>query len=220
MFILVTIMLEKIIDMFLYILLFLLLLLVAPIPEWVGQSVYPFVVIAAGIFIATVLLIYHQDWLIRNSARLINRFPRQTIERFAVRIENGLSSLRILRNHHNNLKVGWWSGIIWGTAVLTNYLVLRALDIDASFASALFVLIVLQAGISIRSVPGKIGVFEYLCVLALGVFFVDRTLALSYGVLLHAIVFLPTTIAGLLFFWRTGLSIGQPRAWETVTHAR
>jgi uncharacterized membrane protein YbhN (UPF0104 family) len=63
----------------------------------------------------------------------------------------------------------------------------------------------LQAGISIPSIPGKIGIFEYICVLSLVAFKVDPARAFSYGILLHAIVLLPTTILGLIFFWRLGL---------------
>jgi uncharacterized protein (TIRG00374 family) len=218
-FVLGTIVLEKIIDMLLYVLLFLLLLLISPVPSWVSQPAYPFIIIAMSGFMTVVLLTYRQDWLIKCLTWITNWFPQRMKERIAIRIGAGVSSLGILQDRNSNFKVGWWSSLIWGTAVLTNYLVLRALRIDASFTSSLFVLIVLQAGITIPSVPGKIGVFEYLCVLALGIFSVDRTLALSYGVLLHAIVFLPTTIAGLLFLWNTGLPIGRPVTWETATRA-
>jgi hypothetical protein len=99
--------------------------------------------------------------------------------------------------------------LIWGTAIWTNVLTFRALDLRLPWTAAGLLLAVLQAGISVPSVPGRIGVFQYLCILTLGLFGVSEAAGLSYGILLQAIVFLPTTllsVAGLwLFGWGRGL---------------
>jgi len=67
-----------------------------------------------------------------------------------------------------------------------------------SFVAACLVLVALTIGISVPSTPGRIGVFQYICVLALAVFGVPQAVAFAYGVLLHGIVFLPTTLVGLI----------------------
>ena len=84
-----------------------------------------------------------------------------------------------------------------------NYAVLRALnlDIDAPVLAAFFVLIVLQVGTSVPSTPGKIGVFQYLAVLALAPFGVAREPALTYGVLLHVVGFGPVIMLGGFWSW-------------------
>ena len=71
----------------------------------------------------------------------------------------------------------------------------------------LLVLIALQAGISLPSIPGRFGIFEYICVLALGSFGVAQPLALSYGLLLHFVVLVPTTVLGGVFF----IGLGRER---------
>jgi uncharacterized membrane protein YbhN (UPF0104 family) len=93
--------------------------------------------------------------------------------------------------------------------VLTNYWVLLALDIQAPLVASLLVLVAVQAGISLPSLPGKIGVFELTCILALEIFRVSRTIALSYGILLHAVVFIPILVPGLISFLY--LQIERPR---------
>jgi hypothetical protein len=65
--------------------------------------------------------------------------------------------------------------------------------------------LVLQAGISMPSVPGRIGLFEYLCVLTLSLFGVSQEEALSYGIVLHALVFLPTILLGVLALMGVGM---------------
>ena len=97
------------------------------------------------------------------------------------------------------VKIVLLSVLIWGTAILNNYLLLLAFQIDLPVTAAVLLLVGLQIGISLPSLPGTIGVFEYVCVLVLAVFAVERTAALSYGILLHAIVMLPATLAGIAF---------------------
>jgi hypothetical protein len=126
-------------------------------------------------------------------------------------VDSGLSSLDIFNNQRVLLILAFWSAFVWGTAILNNYLVLLAFNIRLPLTAPLLLLIGLQAGISVSTVPGTIGLFEYICVLALSVFQIDRTFAFSYGILLHSIVFIPSTLLGILSFWLLGLSGSQDR---------
>jgi glycosyltransferase 2 family protein len=78
----------------------------------------------------------------------------------------------------------------------TNYLVFLAFDLPLSFIPALFLLVVLMAGISVPSVPGRFGVFQYLTLTALTVFAVDKGQGLAIGLVLHLITYLPTVLVG------------------------
>jgi uncharacterized protein (TIRG00374 family) len=209
-----TVLLEKLLDMLAYVLLFLLLIVLIPLPAWVNDSLYTFalaiVVAAAGVGLAA----YRPDWLLRIAKKFLTWFPRRwfpgRLRRFALaRIQDGLASLKVLHSRSDLLRLAFWSALVWGTAILNNHLALLALDIHLPWTASLLVLMVLQAGISIPSVPGKIGIFEYSCVLALGVYGVAQAPALSYGILLHAIVLVPSTLLGLVFFWMLGLSASR-----------
>lgn len=206
-FILGTVALEKLLDSILYLMLVVLLILLMPVPEWISQPLYPFALIAVSSLVTVLLMSRYQGELLGLLTRTLGWLPQRPRERITRLAGAALSSLAILKDWRSSLAVSWWSAVVWVTAVLNNYLVLLALGIDAPPPAALLVLVVLQAGIAIPSVPGKIGVFQYLCILALGVFGVDRGLALSYGVLLHAIVFLPVTILGVALLWASGLTV-------------
>jgi uncharacterized membrane protein YbhN (UPF0104 family) len=102
-----------------------------------------------------------------------------------------------MRRRYDLLKLALLSVAIWGTAVWTNLLTFQALGLQLPWTAAAVLLVVLQAGISVPSVPGRIGLFQYLCILSLGLFGVSQSQSLSYGILLQAIVFiLPTLLSG------------------------
>jgi len=61
------------------------------------------------------------------------------------------------------------------------------------------VLLAVQAGNIPPSVPGKLGVFEYAVVLALSVFGVSKGMALSYGIMLHIVAYLPKIVLGMVY---------------------
>jgi uncharacterized membrane protein YbhN (UPF0104 family) len=111
------------------------------------------------------------------------------------------------------LRLVLWTTSIWGLAILNNHFTLLALGIHLPITASMLILVGLQAGISLPAIPGTIGLFEYICVLALSLFGIDQSLALSYGILLHAIVLVPSTIAGMISFWVLGLS-GQRQKFQ------
>ncbi len=91
------------------------------------------------------------------------------------------------------------SFLVWGTAALANYFCLEAVGLNQPAVVALVVLVVLQVGTSVPVSPGGLGVFEYLCVLALALFAVPRAAALGFGVLLHAVAYLTPVALGAAF---------------------
>ncbi len=95
--------------------------------------------------------------------------------------------------------------IIWGLYAAVNYVLLAAVGAPLSWLAALFLLAVLQLGVAIPSSPGRVGVYHYLAVQALGVFGVDQATAVTYAVLLHLIsVMLPAGL-GAILAWRSGI---------------
>jgi hypothetical protein len=205
-FVLGTIGIEKVIEMFSYAVLFVILLLLIPLPDWVSNSGYIFAVIAVVVTVGVMLITYKRGLVMRMLERISRRFPER-LQRYSIpRLRAGIDSLEVLQSNQDLLKLGVWSAIVWGAAILNNHLTLLALNIHLPITASILILIALQAGITIPSVPGRFGIFEYICVLTLGVYGVDQATAFSYGILLHAIVMLPTTLLGLLFFISSGLS--------------
>jgi uncharacterized protein (TIRG00374 family) len=215
-FILGTILVEKVIDSLSYAMLFLFLLLLIPLPEWVGQSLIFFVGVTLLVSAGVVVLAYRRSFLLKILEFATRFLPGERKKGIQSRINAGLTSLDIIQDRVALAKLGFWTLVVWGTAILNNHLVLQAFGLELSWTASLLILVVLQAGISIPSVPGKIGIFEYTCILALAVFRVDPSLSLTYGLVLHGLVFIPTTLAGLIAFWGMGLTGERQKFREGV----
>ena len=164
-----------------------------------------------GLAAAAVLLPLAVDALAWRGTVLVRLLERQArggggwVAQLARHGETIVESLRIIRGWHGlALMQASYLGI-WLALAGVNYAVLRALEIGAPAAAAFVVMVVLQLGTSVPSTPGKIGVFQYLAVLALAPFGVARELALTYGVLLHVVGFGPAVALGGFWSW-TGLA--------------
>jgi uncharacterized protein (TIRG00374 family) len=202
-----TVLLEKLLDTLAYGGLFLVMLFSLPLPAWVGSSVSTFALATVLVTLAAVILAYRPAGLLSLSGRIFARFPGRAGTFVQSHLQEGIDSLRTLRSRSDLARALFWTVVIWATAVLNNALILRALQLRLPWMAPFFVLVVLQIGISLPSTPGSIGVFEYACILALSLFSVDRAGALSFGFVLHAVVFLPVIVFGFLASLYLGVNV-------------
>ena len=88
---------------------------------------------------------------------------------------------------------------LWFLPILSSYVMIRAFDFPLPFSAAVVVFIFIGFGTALPNVPGMIGPYQYACVLALGLFGVDRRVdALAYGLVLNAVQFLTIVGQGLV----------------------
>jgi uncharacterized protein (TIRG00374 family) len=203
-FVLGTIALEKLIDMLAYAGLFLLLLTLTPLPGWVDDSAFT---VAGVAFVAVVVVVavnWRRAWVRGLLWRVGGRLRSKKLLAFFGALVRGSDSLEVINSRWALVLLAAYSAWIWLTAVLTNYLALLALGLQLPVSAALLLLVALLAGINLPAAPGQFGVFEYICILALGVFQVPQPVALSYGLLLHGIVLVSTMLPGLLAFGMLG----------------
>lgn len=203
-FVLGTIVIEKFLDAIAYMLLFVLLLGLMPLPAGVRESSSALILVGVVLGVIMAGLMLQRDMLPGVVERLTQWLPVRVQAQVVGMTSAALRSLNILKQQAELLQLILWTMLIWGTAVLTNYLTLLALGMHLPIAASVLILVVLQVGIAVPSVPGRIGVFELGCVWALAVFGVAQAAGLTYGIVLHAIVLVPSTLIGLLFFWMMG----------------
>jgi hypothetical protein len=85
-----------------------------------------------------------------------------------------------------------------------NYVIFSALGltVDRPWVAAAFLIVVLYLGAVVPSSPGRVGLFHYLAVISLALFGVAKAPALSYGIVLHIVVYGPTAVLGAYYIWR------------------
>lgn len=106
--------------------------------------------------------------------------------------------LRGLRAPLHVIPITLYSVGIWFFLALSVWTGLHAAHLDLPLAAAWTVLAFLGLGVSLPSSPGFVGVIQAATVLALALFAVPRTEALSFSLLLHASQFFPVTALGLV----------------------
>lgn len=110
-------------------------------------------------------------------------------------VSNGLDAWRSAG--HAGAVLAWTVGV-FVLAAAANQILLRAFAIDVPLSAGFALLVVLQAGSVPPSLPGRLGIYNYLTVLTLGLYGVHRTEAAPYSIALYVIAYVPKLVLGAL----------------------
>ncbi len=213
MYVLGTVVVEKFLD--LIFLLFAMALVLSQIvaPDWFtpgftgsGSSAGRLVIVTLLGGVVFGLLIWKGPQVSGWLRRLFKFLPAAWVKWLDAQLSLGIQSLDVFRQPRQLAGVLCLSLLSWLLAASTNALVLAAMGLRLTIWASVLLLVVLQAGLSVPSSPGRIGVFHYLTLITLLFFAVDRETALSSGVILHLVVIGPIGIVGALCLW-----------WEKIT---
>lgn len=216
-----TIVLEKVLDLACYGFLFICVLLLMPLPSWFQDSGYTLALLAGLLVSGVWLLARYPDKVLGLGEQLARLLPHRISAMAVTYIRSGLYSLKVVNQPVILLQLAFWSTVSWTTAIWTNLLVFRAMHLNLPWIAAIFLLVVLQVGISLPTMLGRIGIFQTICLLVLGLFGVSSVVGFSYGLLLQTIVTLPTTLLGSVSLFIISLRKGSqrlPLAIEQVDH--
>jgi uncharacterized protein (TIRG00374 family) len=203
-----TIVVEKTLDGLALLLLLGILLLLMPMPPWLRLS-GGLAALVTGALVAMILLLTGaRRRVVRASEWLGQILPVLRGLRLEERVSSLGDGLRSLRARGVQASLLIWTAASWVLAGLTNYFILLALRIEVPLLLAsVLVLTVVHLGLVVPTSPARIGVFHYLCLLALSLLGVEESAALAFGLVLHGIVVLPVIAAGLVCLWRENLSL-------------
>jgi len=205
-----TIAIEKILDFFVFVVLWTSIpALFAMQKEVRGYKIALFFCILAAFLL--VLFIWHPKTVLKRASFFSRLLPGKLRQGFQSFLEKGMEAFGLLRSTKILLYVVVLTlGFIVGQ-VLTNFFLFKAFHLNLSFWIGLFLLLAIQVANMPPSVPGKIGVFEYAVILALSLFGISKGLALSYGIMLHLVAYLPKIILGFIFLPSVDLSLRKNR---------
>ncbi len=193
---------EKILDTLMLLILLLTIPLFMTLPDFLEKPRESIAALSLLLFAAVFALALARGRVVALLSRF--SFRRASLGAHA---EIALASLDVFTRWDVHLGLQLLSLAIWVLGVVGNYFVLLALNLALPFVSAVLLMAMLQIGGLVPSSPGKIGVFQYLCILALAIFGVDKSVGLTYGMLLYLVAFGVPIVLGLLFFWWGGFQI-------------
>lgn len=224
-----TILVEKALDGVLGLALLVGLGLWTPLPSWMRGPLLGLAVLTGALllllFIASLSLTSSGGMGASRWAQscgrawraLAGRLPRDLGGRFEGLVGAFAQGLGLLRAPADAALALGLSVVIWALSVLTNVVILEALEIDAPTWVAWLVVVTGYAATFLPTVPAQLGVFEYAAVLSLSAASVAPEPALAFALILHLLVQLPPATLGPLSMVVEGLDWGRLGATRQET---
>jgi uncharacterized protein (TIRG00374 family) len=116
--------------------------------------------------------------------------------------------------------MGNWRTLLAASGASLVYLALQIVPVwalmegyglDLSIWAAAAVYIILRLGTVIPNAPGNAGLYQFFCVLGLGLFNVPKSTAVGFSLMMFGVLTLPLLIGGFVAVALTGLKLGDIR---------
>ena len=204
-----TIVVEKVLDIATVLIILILLIPIAPLPDWAFRMGVVGAAVVVVLLLVSFALVLYGDRVAAIAGRVGSQIPYLKKMPVEKQVASFAAGFDVLRRGRLALPIIFWSIVIWLGAAAINYVMLLAFDPHAPLVSALFVLAVTNLGMAVPSAPSYIGVFHYLVVISLAVFGISQSLALSYAIVLHVATFGSFVVSGLILMWREQFSLSM-----------
>jgi uncharacterized protein (TIRG00374 family) len=204
-----TIVYERVVDVFVLIVLLWYCMVTISGPPWLARSAEILIVFNVALF---ALLFAMVRWRLRFRSlldRAMRALPPETRRRLHVSADSFVDGLGVVTRPRSAAPIVLYSVAVWGCAVLGVYFCVLAFGLEVPFVASLFLIVTISLGSMIPSAPAFLGTMQYACVIGLAAFGVQRADALAYSAVYHATQFFPITIAGLYYAWRSHLRISE-----------
>jgi uncharacterized protein (TIRG00374 family) len=208
-----TVAVERFADLLFLLISLVLLLSQMVLPDWLASPARDTSLVMAILVPCLILLAWQRNFVQKVVLWVSHFAPLGWREWLVKQAHFGLTSLDVLRRPRLLIGLIAWSTTICVLSTLTNYLVFRSLSLQFSIWVSLLILVVLQIGAAVPSSPGRIGVFQYLVILALSILVIDKNVALGYSILLYLVIYVPLTVIGIYCLWREKIT------WQSLEEA-
>ena len=184
------------------------LLLVVPFPRELRWSAFLFIAVDLAAMLVLAVIAVAPSFCDRVIRALFSRWcwgERRLLDILSTMSEG----LRGVRAGRHLAPVLLSSAGIWLVLALAVWAAFQSARLALPLTAAWTVLAFLGLGVSLPSSPGFVGVVQAATVLALDIFGVPRSDALSVSILLHAAQFIPVTLLGLALLLVEHVSLGE-----------
>jgi len=154
-------------------------------------------------------LVFFPETLIRLFELAARRVSATVERRGSEMLRRFAEGLSVLRNPRHFAAVTWWTLLHWLLQPLAFWLGLLALDIHVPLAATLVLQGIIVIAVALPQAPGFFGAFEIGATVALGLYGVSSSDAVTYALLFHIASFIPITLIGAYYFIRLGVHMGD-----------
>ena len=206
-----SIVVERSVDVLSLITIMALVLIVHPFPEWITTG--GAVMLAGALLLGATLIACKrfESQAVAFIRTLIRPLPERIGRRLEALTVNFLGGIVPLKSSSHYAAAAALSIAIWLCYAAVNYICLAAFKLVGAYHLAwyvgLVVLVFTTISVVIPSTPGYVGTFHYLCQVALVIFGVSPSEALSFAVIVHLVGVVPVSVAGLVCAHHEGVAI-------------
>jgi hypothetical protein len=215
-----TMIVERLLDGLMVIAIVLILAPIAPIPDWVWPGLYV-LGIGALLAMAVSLLLWRRR---RYALLLADRLPKRVTGQLHGAGRSAAEGFAVFRSRRRAAGAVVWSVLAWLCGGCMMWALLPAFDLPNTATVAFFLLGMSAISMVIPSAPGFVGVYHAFIIETLvSVFDAPAGPAASYAVLTHLLLFVPNVLFGfgyllkertvwdqLLTFRRGGVARAEP----------
>jgi uncharacterized protein (TIRG00374 family) len=209
-----TLVIERLLDLTMLLAIFFTALLGVPagvVPEAFVRVAALLAGVTAAALIGLVLFAGHArqlaGWILARPV-----VPSEAAARLAPHLDNLLGTLGMLKSPLLSLQLLGLSAAVWAFEGLVFVTVAAALHVGGAATAPWFALALGTLATLLPSSPGYVGTFDYFAVLGLTAYGADRETATAFAVVVHLVLWLPLTLAGLTYFLQPGARLIGLRA--------
>ena len=196
---LATILVERIYDFASLVIILMVALLFVQLPLWVSGAGVMVVAIILPLLVLLTLIAMKREASIKMIDMFVSKLPDVISLRLRGIVPSFLDGLEILPDLRRSLSVALTSLLIWMVNGFSIYFLFFSFGFRLPLVAAYVVLVIIALGLVLPAGPGFVGNFHFFCVMALALFGIPKTQALTFAILLHFTQILPIIICGLCF---------------------
>lgn len=159
--------------------------------------------------VVIVALVIGEGMWVNVAHRFLNRLPGSIQDQGLHVLTSFINGLGTLRNRRRLAETIVLSIVIWLIGAFTYILAAAAFDVALSPIAAAATICVVNLATAVPLAPAGFGTFEVVAVRMLVLLNVAATTAFGMTIVLHAVLFFPVVVVGLICMWRAGFSFGH-----------
>jgi len=213
---LTTVIIERVFDMFCVLGMLALTIAIVPIPETATAQVEAARNLFGGVAVAALVaigaLLAASERVLRWSAVLFSPLPERVSSGLLRLLASVVDGVRALSDPRQLLRTAALSIWLWVILAISFALGLLGLGLEervAPFEASVALTAMVAIFVMIPSAPGFVGTYQAGCIVALGIFGIEKSHALSFSLLVHAFTFAPAIVVGFVCLLREGLALGD-----------
>ncbi len=206
---LATVVIERGMDLFALLFYFILMMFIIPFEGWLKLS--GLILAGIGITFALIVILNYRygGHLMEIAEKLLRKFPGRIGEWLHLQLGKFLEGLKLIEKPGQFARILGLALLTWFCWISVVYICFKALGLELSFWAAIFLIVVLNFGLMIPSSPGGLGVFEFMVILALTPYGVEKETALGVGFTFHMLQYMLTLALGWIFSVQLNVSMSK-----------